>query len=92
VIDKPSAYAKVHKVELFEHVVKEIENLERYYEAKVLAGGSTVNTTTLTVHFGSKPQTYSLIFLIGGVTILPARKKGVIYTMILPIFLWPEMI
>jgi hypothetical protein len=26
------------------------------------------------------------------VTILPARKKGVIYTMILPIFLWPEMI
>ena len=58
VMDKPNAYAKVHKVELFNHVIKEIENLERYYEAKVQADGSKIISKTLTVHFGSKPQTY----------------------------------
>ena len=54
VMDKPSAYAKAHKVELFKHVVKKIDNLERYYEAKVQAGGSKVIPKTLEVHFGSK--------------------------------------
>ena len=58
VMDKPSAYAKVHKVDLFDHIVKEIENLEHYYEAKVLAAGSKVISNPSTVHFGSKPQTY----------------------------------
>jgi len=58
VMDKQSAYAQVHKVELFNHVVKEIENLERYYEAKVLAASSKVISKSSTVHFGSKPQTY----------------------------------
>ena len=57
-MDKPSANAKVHKIDLFDHVVKEIENLERNYEAKVLAAGSKVISKSLTVHFGSKPQTY----------------------------------
>ena len=54
-MDKPSAYATVHKVELFNHIVKEIG----YNDAKVLAAGSKVISKTLTVHFGSKPQTYS---------------------------------
>jgi hypothetical protein len=57
VMDEPSAYAKVLKVDQFNHVVKEIENLERYYEAKVQASGSTVNSTTATVSWGSKPKT-----------------------------------
>jgi hypothetical protein len=70
VMDKPSAYATVHKVELFNHVVKEIENLERYYEAKVQAGGSNVISKTSTVYFGSKPQTYPLKICSGGVMIL----------------------
>ena len=38
-MDKPSAYAKIHKVDLFNHVVKEIENLECYNEAKVQDSG-----------------------------------------------------
>jgi hypothetical protein len=53
-MDKLSAYAKVHTVEPFNHVVKEIDNLERYYEAKVQAAGSKVISKNLTVHFGSK--------------------------------------
>ena len=57
-MDKPSAHGRAHKVELFNHVVKEIENLESYYEAKVLAGGSTVNSTTTSVTWGSKPKSY----------------------------------
>ena len=58
VMDKPSAYAKVHKVDLFNHVVEEIEHLEHYYEAKVLASGSPVNSTMASVTFGSKPTIF----------------------------------
>ena len=45
---------QVHKVALFNHVVKEIENLERFHEAKVQAGGSKIIPQNLAVHFGSK--------------------------------------
>ena len=50
----PRTNAQVHKVALFNSVVKEIENLERYYEAKVQAVGSKIIPQNLTVHFGSK--------------------------------------
>ena len=38
-MDEPSAQAKVHVIDNYIHVIKEIENLERFYEAKVLASG-----------------------------------------------------
>ena len=53
-MDKPSTNAQVNKVALFNHVVKEIKNLEHYYEAKVQAVGSKIIPQNLTVHFGSK--------------------------------------
>ena len=55
VMDEPSAHAKVHKVDRFIHVIKEIENLEHFYYAKVPAAGSKVDSKTSLVHFGSKP-------------------------------------
>ena len=50
-MDEPSAHAKVHKVDKFIHVIKEIKNLEQFYEAKVLAVGSKDFSATLSVHF-----------------------------------------
>ena len=36
-------------------MIKEIENLEKFYEAKILAVSSKDVSSTLSVHFGSKP-------------------------------------
>ena len=40
VMDEASAQAKVHVTDTYIHVIKEIKNLEQFYEAKVLAVGS----------------------------------------------------
>ena len=53
-MDKPGTTAQVNQVYLFNNVVKEIENLERFYIAKVQAGGSKIIPQNLTVNFGSK--------------------------------------
>ena len=39
-MDEPSTHAKVHIIDNYIHVIKVIENLEQFYEAKVLAVGS----------------------------------------------------
>ena len=51
---KEKSNAQVNKVTLFKHVVKKIENLERFYEAKVQAGGSKIIPKSLKVNFGSE--------------------------------------
>ena len=54
-MDKPSAQTKVHLADTYRRVIKDIKNLERFYEAKVLAIGSKNESETTSVHFGSKP-------------------------------------
>ena len=54
-MDEPSAQAKVHVIDSYTHVIKEIDNLEQFHEAKVLAVGSKNVSATFSVHFGSKP-------------------------------------
>ena len=54
-MDKPSAQAKVHVTNTYIHVIKEIENLEQFYEAKVLAAGSIFDPKIYNVRFSSKP-------------------------------------
>jgi hypothetical protein len=55
VMDEPSAQTKVHLTDTYRLVIKDIENLEQFYEAKVLAIGSRNVPETASVHFGSKP-------------------------------------
>jgi hypothetical protein len=54
-MDEPSAKSKVHLIDTYRCVIKDIENLEQFYEAKVLAIGSRNVPETASVHFGSKP-------------------------------------
>jgi hypothetical protein len=54
VMDKPRTTAQIYQVSSCNNIVKEIKNLERYYNAKVQAGGSKIIPQNLTVHFGSK--------------------------------------
>ena len=54
-MDKPSAQAKVHVTDTYIHVIKEIKNLEQFYEAKVLAAGSIFDPAVYKVRFGSRP-------------------------------------
>jgi hypothetical protein len=51
VMDKTDAPVQLTK---FHDVVREIENLERYYDAKVQAGGSRSSNIQLAIHFGTK--------------------------------------
>ena len=51
VMDEPDASVQLTQLN---DVVREIENLERYYDAKVQAGSSNVTTKNLAVHFGTK--------------------------------------
>ena len=53
-MDKLRTTAQINQVSLCNNIVKEIENLERYYNAKVQAGSSKIIPQNLTVHFGSK--------------------------------------
>ena len=54
-MDEPSAQAAAHVTNTYIHGIKEIKNLEQFYEAKVLAVGSKNVSATPSVHFGSKP-------------------------------------
>jgi len=54
-MDEPSAQSKVHFAETDRRVIKDIENLEKFYDAKVLAIKSRDNSETTAVHFGSQP-------------------------------------
>ncbi len=47
--DTPANHATAHL-----QIIKEVENIERYINAKVLAGGLPLTPKTLAVHFGSK--------------------------------------
>jgi hypothetical protein len=53
VMDKPG-YTPVNHATSHLQIIKEVENIERYINAKVLAGGWTLTPKTLAVHFGSK--------------------------------------
>ena len=52
-MDEPSAQAKVHVANTYSRVIKEIENLEQFYEAKVLAADSLFDTKVYKVRFGT---------------------------------------
>ncbi len=55
VIDEPSAQTKVHLTDTYRRVIRDIKNLEQFYEAKVLVISSGDKPETTSVHFGSKP-------------------------------------
>ena len=50
-----SAQTIVHLTDTYRLVIRDIENLEKFYEAKVLAISSGDKPETTSVHFGSKP-------------------------------------
>ena len=54
-MDELSAQTKVHLTDTYRRVIKDIENLEQFYEAKVLAISSGNVPKTASVNFGSKP-------------------------------------
>ena len=54
-MDEPSVQAKGHVINYYSHVIKEIKNLEQFYDAKVLAAGSIFNPRAYKVRFGDKP-------------------------------------
>jgi hypothetical protein len=53
VMDKPSDTPANHAMSHLQ-IIKEVENIERYINAKVLAGGLTLTPKTLALHFGLK--------------------------------------
>jgi hypothetical protein len=53
VLDDPSNTPANHAPSHLQ-IIKEVENIERYYNAKVLAAGLTLIPKALAVHFGSK--------------------------------------
>jgi hypothetical protein len=53
VLDNPSNTPANHAPSHLQ-IIKEVENIERYYNAKVLAASSTLTPKALAVHFGSK--------------------------------------
>ncbi len=60
VMDKPSDTPANHATSHLQ-IIKEVENIERYINAKVLAGGSTLTPKTLAVHFGSKSPVHTVV-------------------------------
>ena len=54
-MDKLCAQTQVHLSTNYRRVIKDIENLEQFYEAKVLAICSTTVSKKPAVSFGSKP-------------------------------------
>jgi hypothetical protein len=54
-MDEPSAQSKVHAIDTYAHVIEEIENLEQFYESKVLDAGSIFDPKVYKVRFGSRP-------------------------------------
>ena len=55
VMDELSAQTRVHLTDTYRRVIRDIENLEQFYEAKVLAIRSGDKPETTSVHFGSEP-------------------------------------
>ncbi len=53
VMDKPSS-TPANYAALYIQMIQEVENLKRYYEAKVLDDGSTMTPKALAVHFDSR--------------------------------------
>jgi hypothetical protein len=56
VMDEPSAQTQAHFSTNYSRVIKDIENLEQLYDAKVLAICSTTVSKKPAVSFGSKPN------------------------------------
>ena len=54
-MDEPGAQTKVYLTDNYRRVIRDIENIEQFYKAKVLAIGSRNVPATTSVHFGSKP-------------------------------------
>ena len=54
-MDEPSKQTRVHLIDTYRRVIKDIENLEQFYEAKVLAIGSGNVPATTSGHFGPQP-------------------------------------
>ena len=54
-MDELSAHTGVHLTDTYRRVIRDIENLEQFYEAKVLVISSGDKPETMSVHFGSKP-------------------------------------
>jgi hypothetical protein len=54
-MDELSAHTGVHLTDTYRRVIRDIENLEQFYEAKVLAISSGDKPETRPVHFGSEP-------------------------------------
>ena len=52
-MDKPSTQTQVHLSTNYSRVIKDIENLEQFYDAKVLAIRSTTMSEKRSVSFGS---------------------------------------
>jgi len=53
-MDKPSAQTQAHLSTTYRRVIKDIKNLEQFYDAKVLAICSTIVSKKPAVSFGSK--------------------------------------
>jgi hypothetical protein len=60
IMDEPSAKTKVHFAETYKRVIKDIENLEQYFDARVLAIGSKGKSEITEVHSGSEPKHMSM--------------------------------
>ncbi len=58
VMDKPDAAVDISQ---YNDIIQDMENLERYYDAKVQAGGSKITTQSQVVHFGSKSMACAAI-------------------------------
>jgi hypothetical protein len=44
----------IHHASSYVQQINKIKNLERYYNAKVMAGSTKVNQSNLSIHFGTK--------------------------------------
>jgi hypothetical protein len=59
-MDKPSNTPANHTTSHLQ-IIQEVENIECYIDAKVLAGSLTLTPKTLTVHFGSKSPVCTVV-------------------------------
>ncbi len=57
-MDEPSAHIQVQLSTNYSRVIKDIENLEQFYDTRVLAIFSTTNSNKPTVTFESEPSIF----------------------------------
>jgi len=81
VMDETSATVQVAESA---QIIKEITNLERYYEAKVQAGSSTGNIGKLAVHFGTKSLANAVIIDSASVDSAVHPSKGMAHRWVPP--------